>query len=245
MNKPTSITQPSFQCAWIEAVLELSRRSWAFHNLVIHIESSSAFDAGIHDSVCAFMKDIGVLTPKQVAYTIFPFRLYKSYGNAQSLFNAYNRNGGFFHRVNRINRRARRWGNYFHRMTHYNTLKGTQNQLGNIIKAITRSNKTYRAAYTILIQYPGGEMVKPLGGPCLNYMAVQMAPGFPRSLGLMAVYRNHDFLERAYGNYWGLCKLIGFLAKETNSRPGPLTCVSSHAFADKKHKQLKTFVSSL
>ncbi len=49
-------------------------------------------------------------------------------------------------------------------------------------------------------------------------------------LSLLCVYRNHDFLERAYGNYWGLCYLLNLIACETNMEPGTLTCISSHAY---------------
>ena len=96
-------------------------------------------------------------------------------------------------------------------MTHYNGPDGTVNQLNNIIAAIRDRENLSKAAYTIVIQEPGGETVRPLGGPCLNYIAVQAEPGQagqPLTLGLLAVYRNHDFLERAYGNYWGLCNLL-------------------------------------
>lgn len=83
------------------------------------------------------------------------------------------------------------------------------------------------------------------GGPCLNYIAVQMEHGNPDALGLMCVYRNHDFLERAYGNYWGLCNLLCFVAEETDSAPGPLTCVSSRAHVENKKSTLNAFLDRL
>ena len=119
---------------------------------------------------------------------------------------------------------------------------------GNIISAIRDRENISRAAYTVVIQHPGGETIRPLGGPCLNYLAVQAEPaqGNQRmTLGLLAVYRNHDFLERAHGNYWGLCNLIGFLAKEVDGKPGPLTCVSSHAYVSGKKTALKALVEGL
>ena len=126
MNKPIPLTEYDFQHAWVAVIRELSRQHWSAHNLMVHIESSTAFDQALHNSISAFMKRIGVLSPKQVAYTIFPQGLYRSHASADHLFKAYNRDGGFFHRVHR---RAQRWGTYFHRMTHYDTTKGTQNQL--------------------------------------------------------------------------------------------------------------------
>jgi hypothetical protein len=96
--------------------------------------------------------------------------------------------------------------------------------------------------------YEGGETVRPLGGPCLNYIAVQAEPSQanqPMTLGLLAVYRNHDFLERAYGNYWGLCNLLRFLIKEVGGAPGPLTCVSSHAYVSGKKTALRRLVEGI
>ena len=130
-------------------------------------------------------------------------------------------------------------------MTHYDKAGEVVDQLGNIIKAIKTRENVSRAAYTIIIQNPGGETLRPLGGPCLNYLAVQIEPGNSMVLGLLAVYRNHEFTERAYGNYWGLCNLLRFLALEVGAATGPLTCVSSNAYVSQKKTALKAFVESL
>ena len=79
----------------------------------------------------------------------------------------------------------------------------------------------------------------------MNYIAVQRAEGNNAELGLLAVYRSHDFLERAYGNYWGLCNLLNFMAKETKSLPGPLTCVSSAAYVPGQKRSLEQFLGTL
>jgi len=191
--------------------------------------------------VTAFAKSEGVLPPKDVAYTIFPHGLYQ-HRNGDELFTAYNKPGGFYARV------KTGWGTYFRRMTSYKGANGRVNQLGNIIAAVRDRQNLSKAAYTIVIQHPGGETMRPLGGPCLNYIAVQAEPGEdgqPPTIGLLAVYRNHDFLERAYGNYWGLCNLLMFLAKEVKGIPGPLTCVSSHAYVAGKKTALKTLVEGM
>ena len=131
-------------------------------------------------------------------------------------------------------------------MTCYETKPGEiQNQLKNIIEAIRTRANVSTAAYTIVIQKPGGETIKPLGGPCLNYIAVQLERSNPVQLGLLAVYRNHDFLERAYGNYWGLCNLMCFLAKETGTSAGPLTCISSSAYVSAEKTALRNLVDSI
>jgi len=238
INEPVQIVSDDFQNAWLEAVKRLMASHWEFRNLVVHIRNPGVFANAFHDRMEAFAKTEGILGAKHVAYTIFPHRLYQR-RDAAGLFTAYNRRRGLFDRI------KTGWGTYFRRMTNYEGANGTVNQLGNIIAAIRDRKTLSKAAYTIVIQHPGRETVRPLGGPCLNYLAVQAEPAQidqPMTLGLLAVYRNHDFLERAYGNYWGLCNLIGFLAREVHARPGPITCVSSHAYVSEKKTAMKAFV---
>lgn len=242
MNPPIPITAASFQDAWVQAVKMLASRNWEASNLVVHIENPSSFDQKIHSGVERFAKTNKIIGPKHVAYTIFPHNLYRTKGNSAELYDAYNRQRGMYDRIKTS------WGTYFRRMTAYHGMKGSVNQLDKIIDAIRKRQRISRAAYTITIMYPGWETIRPRGGPCLNYLAVQAKPSGDDNrtiLGLLAVYRNHDFLERAYGNYWGLCNLITFLANEAYGTPGPLTCVSSRAYVDKNKMNLRTFISSI
>jgi hypothetical protein len=240
VDQPRVVTQLSFQQAWREAVEILATEGWEVDNLVVQIADPKSLDSEFHDKMSAFCASHSLLSPKEVAYTIFPHRQYRIKGSAAEVFRAYNREGGLYERIR--NRRQIRWGNYFRRMTHYQTSGGLVNQLQNIITAINERQRIWKAAYTILIQEPGSETIQPRGGPCLNYMAIQHRPTASNPvLGLLCVYRHHDFVERAYGNYWGLCNLTSFLAEETHSAPGPMTCVSSHAYVGR----LKTSMRSL
>jgi hypothetical protein len=242
INEPVRVISDDFQNAWLEAIRQLMSCRWELRNLIVYIKKPTAFDQSFHNKMEVFAKAQGILGPKHVAYTIFPHRLYKRKGNALRLFTAYNKPRGLVDRI------KTGWGTYFRRMTNYDGANGTVNQLDNIISAIRARKNLSKAAYTVVIQNPGGETVRPLGGPCLNYIAVQAEPkqaGQFMTLGLLAVYRNHDFLERAYGNYWGLCNLIRFLAKEAKGAPGPLTCISSHAYVSGKKLALKRLVEGI
>ena len=242
INEPVRVVSDDFQNAWLEVVKQLMASHWEVRNLIVQIKNPSMLDQTFHDKMDAFAKAQGLLGPKHVAYTIFPHGLYRDRGSATTLFTDYNKARGLFEK---LQHRKPGWGTYFRRMTNYDGANGMVNQLGNIIAAIRDRENLSKAAYTIVIQNPGGETVRPLGGPCLNYIAVQAEPGHaghPLSLGLLAVYRNHDFLEKAYGNYWGLCNLLGFLAKEVDGTPGPLTCVSSHAYVGANKTALKQLV---
>jgi len=211
---------------------------------VVQIADPTAFDGGRHQRYVGFARSLQLLQPKDVAYTIFPRGLYRGRGDGPRMFIQYNRQGGMYQRLMR--RAGGGWGTYFRRMTNFDAGRGSPpvNQLLNIIEAMNSRAHTYQAAYTIVIQRPGSETVRPRGGPCLNYIAVQLQSGTPQRVSFLCVYRNHDFLTRAYGNYWGLCDLLKFLAAETQSQPGSLTCVSAHAYACYKLGQLRSFLGS-
>ena len=242
INTPVALVHAGFQSAWLDVVRRLASSDWETRNLVVQIQNTGAFDDVFDTLFAGFAHAQGLLGPKHVAYTIFPQGLYSDGQDAAHVFRAYNRPNGMY---DRLHRKTHDWGTYFRRMTQYEGRDGPVNQLDNIISAIRGRANLSKAAYTVVIQHPGGETIRPLGGPCLNYLAIQAEPGDRRQIGLLAVYRNHDFLERAYGNYWGLCNLVRFLAKEVGGDPGPLTCISSHAFVDKKKTALRAFVEGL
>jgi thymidylate synthase len=242
MNEPVTFSCAGFQEAWVAVARHLASSNWETYNVVVHIRDTTLLDQDLHAAIEVFAEEAGILGPKHVAYTIFPHNLYRMRGSAERLYQAYNRIGGLYEFTQK---KAKRWGTYFRRMIKYEKEGGAVNQLQNIISAIRSRTRLYRAAYTIVTQYPGEEMVRRLGSPCLNYIAVQLSPGSPALVGLMAVYRNHDFLTRAYGNYWGLCNLVHFFANETGLNPGPLTCISSHAFVDRERTLLRQFLEEI
>lgn len=232
----------TFQDAWIKGSQLLIDKKWEIRNLIVQIKNPIAIDHTFHKKIINFADENHLIGPKHVAYTIFPHKLYEIYATSDDLFHAYNRQGGLYERLRR--RPHSGWGTYFRRMTHYETNKGTVNQLKKIIDAIYGRSNIYKAAYTILIQKPGGENVRPLGSPCLNYIAIQLENRM-KKLGLLCIYRNHDYLERAYGNYWGLCNLVKFLANETGFTIGPLIVVSSHAYINNAKRKFKSLIQSL
>ncbi|MZP31301.1 hypothetical protein GTO91_16460 [Heliobacterium undosum] len=248
MSVPELIEAEGFQDAWLQAVRLLRDSRWTHWNLVVHIRNPNAFDGRLHEEVERFASDIDILSPKAVAYTIFPYKLYAKYPAMDDFFEKYNGERGLYKR--QYAGKPGAWGTYFRRMTHFETINTrgrsvVENQLKRIISAVQSNPRTVKAAYTMTICRPGGESVRPRGGPCLNYVAVQQEPGDPRRMGLLCVYRSHDFLERAYGNYWGLCQLLNFIAEQTGGQASWLTCVSSRAFVENHKEELSRLVDRL
>lgn len=243
--EPVLISEESFQQAWLSAIRHLQANSWEVFNVVVHIRNPVAMDDDFHARVSGLQATLGLFSPKVVAYTIFPHKLYARYVDATELFNAYNKPNGMYDKLDPA--ASHRWGTYFRRMTHYEGQGHPVNQLANIINSINNNpNKRYRAAYHVIIHKPGGETLRLRGQPCLASIKVQLEPSeHSHKLHLLCTYRNHDFLERAYGNYWGLCNLLGFMASETNLIPGTLTCVSSHAFIPGHKSRVNQFLEEL
>ena len=126
------------------------------------------------------------------------------------------------------------WGTYFDRMINYDTPKGAVDQLGQIIDNIKNRSKIHGSSFVMVIPQPHKDINKLMGAPCLNYITIQVEKNKSaknqRIINMLAVYRNHDFTERAYGNYMGLCDLLKYISIESNSSCGCLTCISSHAY---------------
>lgn len=238
---PYVIEAESFQQAWYRACGYLLAHGGEAWNLTTHTRDPVVLDDAFHHAYASFCSELHLLAPRHVAYTIFPAGLARG-RSAQALSTDFNRPGGFY---DRVYRKLGRWGTYFRRMTHYSTNGQPVNQLLTIIRAISERENSYKAAYSIVIQCPGWETAGPRGHPCLNYLAFQVVPGSTPLVHLLAVYRNHDFTERAYGNYQGLGQLLSFVAGQTDMHTGTLTCYSSHAEISRHRRALRELLADL
>lgn len=65
-----------------------------------------------------------------------------------------------------------------------------------------------------------------MGFPCLSLISFHLDGS---ALHLAAHYRNQHFFERAYGNYLGLGRLLGYVATAAGLLPGELLVIAGHA----------------
>lgn len=236
MDTPILINCRGYQSAWVAAVQELINHKCEIWDLVVRIDDPKEYCKDFDIRYNEYAEQNNLLTSKQVSYTIFPQSARKSRSHDELRDHYLNR---VFPKLMRMERHG--WGTYFERMVNYAVYKNGKtehvDQLGKIINSINRAERVYRAAYTMVIMRPGSENAKLRGAPCLNTLAVRLENlNGMRIVHLTAFYRNHDFSERAYGNYRGLCDLLSYIADETNSIAGSLTCISSHAFLGKPKK---------
>jgi len=243
MNIPIVISEKSFQVAWAKAVKELSLNKWEAWNVIVQIDNPELINNDFNILLNEFAKSKNFLPPKHVAHTIFPQSFFTKGISRDKFYRNYSR---FFNRP-RDNPRSG-WGTYFLRMVNYQTKEGEIDQLGRIIDNINNRTKNYKVCYTIIIPYPDKDLNRTRGGPCLNYLTIQpeiINNSTSRVINLLAVYRNHDFTNRTYGNYLGLCNFIKYIAYETKSKVGKLTCVSSHAYFDGYNSELLNIANSI
>lgn len=234
MNEIITISEENFQKAWAKVVLELQNNQWSIWNLVVRINNPIDIDVDKHKVMECFACNKNLIGQNQVAYTIFPYKLYKGQ-DRDILYKYYWK----YYKANNLKSHAK-WGDtYFARMIRYGDKENVVDQLGTIIDSIKTRTKNYGASYVIVIPYPQKDIKRKMGAPCLNYITVQVELiNQIKYINLCAVYRNHDFRERAYGNYYGLGKLLEYIALETNSKIGVLTCVSSHAYINADRTEL-------
>jgi thymidylate synthase len=126
------------------------------------------------------------------------------------------------------------WGStYFERLL---SLDGSDNQIDRAIHALT----TWQRKETAIVMHlsaPHIDKLKPIGSPCLQFIEVLWAAD--DTIDLVALYRNHDFLKKALGNFIGLARLLAFIAIEANKKPGKLICHSVRAYCDSAPKLRK------
>lgn len=228
-----TVEEDNVSVAWLKAIEHLVNCGGECFNLMVSIKNPTQIEPTIHTAYEQLLSIHGLLILKQVVYTIFPHSLYLQVNkDPDRFFNRYNRVSGVYDRLRRRYPRKFGWGSYFRRMTSYPVSDEygnitLVNQLGEIIQMMQDRVRIYKAAYTISIQIPGIDGRRIMGGPCLNYMALQLK--YPRVLNALAVYRNHDFIQRSYGNYLGLGYIMEFVCDQTGYSMGTLNCLSSHA----------------
>ena len=234
--------------AGLDALLETP--SGEAVNLTVAIDDSTQEDAGIRSALDAFngarrersRKSVELVST--VANTLFPSAWYAEHlgeGAEEHLYE--------LERSTRaISRRRNRSGTYFERMVAWPGPRGEFNQLDQVVTRLrkARANGHRRGnAYEIGFALPdaeeesiavpivvGGKDRKTRGFPCLSHMSFSLQGG---TVHLSAMYRSHDFVSRAYGNYVGLGRVLRFVGKQAGLPIGELTCVSASATAELGH----------
>jgi hypothetical protein len=180
-------------------------------------------DASLRTELDRYLKASELQAVNSVANTIFPSSLWNPKGTRGELFARYLK---LLPRIRRASPKNRR-GVYFERMLTGGP-KGKENQLDFAIGTYRERVGVRRSMLQVGIFNPSLDHSRSalLGFPCLQH--VTFAPT-DAGLCVNALYANQYLVERAYGNYLGLCELGRFVAHELNTPLTRVTCFAGIA----------------
>ncbi len=231
---------PNVSVAWVQGLEALLGLDGEAVNFTVAIDAPTTELPAIRGEVDSFIDErrrtkTGIQRISTVANTIFPQSLYVERLGIDAETHLYEME----RRSRPVTRRRNSRGNYFERMVAWPGADGqTFNQLD---QAITRLRRLREAghqrgnqfevglatpadeAIAIPVAVPGRDR-QTIGFPCLSHVSLSLQKGV---IHMSALYRNHEFLERAYGNYVGLGRLLRFVAHQSGWPVGELTCVSA------------------
>ncbi len=206
--------------AWIAVAKHLLANKHVDTNVVVVITDPLHFDdAWLTRFDPASIKQKGDRI-KNVMNTIFP---------QKTLDNSANRKA-FYERYKKAHRRGKKkgWGTYFSRLIQFGHKE--ENQLENAIRVLETWKNNPHAAVTFHLSSPETDSIRPRGGPCWHYGELLCAD--KNSAELVVVYRNHDYFNKALGNFLALSRLLRFVCGETHRKPMRLVCHSARAYFD-------------
>jgi hypothetical protein len=168
-------------------------------------------DPAVRQALDLLLKRKGKLGVDDVAFTIFPQRLWEmSRGDRSRLFSLYR---ATFPRWQAMNKKANGRGLYFERMVMYGRGPCEGNQLQWILSQYNSRAGVRRSMLQVATFDPARDHVASaqLGFPCLQQVSFEATP-----VGLVtnAFYATQQIFDKAYGNYLGLAQLGAFMAHE-------------------------------
>ncbi len=168
-------------------------------------------DQAVRTAMDAILAAKGYLDVEDVAYTIFPQRLWvMSQGDRAKLFEFYRMAFPAYRARNpKLNGR----GLYFERLMMFGAGPCEGNQLEWILSQYERRSGVRRSMWQATTFDPERDhsATAQLGFPCLQHLSF-----VPTKAGLVAnaFYATQQLFDKAYGNYLGLTQLAAFMAHE-------------------------------
>lgn len=209
--------------AWRQGVQAVLAEGEIF-NLFTTVEQPTVFDIAWLQAHSPRRRGLGTDDLREVIKTIFPYDLAHRLPDRQSLYSEYllrhERAMGFV-------RNRGTWGTYFERLVRFPDHPDT-NQLETVISKLRTWQKRSGTSLVFHLSTPARDTPRTRGGPCWQFGEIVWHPG--DRLDLVVVYRNHDFFNKALGNFIGLGQLLNFICAASGKTPGRLLCHSVHAY---------------
>lgn len=249
-----AVSGSNVSSAWLAACRAMDGGSPAAYHTVVRIEDPLAEDPAVRATVDGILAAARLQSVKTVANTIFPAAVAAGSQGHLDLARRYTEMLPSVRRMSHANIH----GTYFGRLVAYPGPGGPVNQLDAIITRLRSETAKagtgtgpMTAAYEAAFAAPGDNASAEPGGcaaalhaevrvpgqdnrvrgfPCLSHCSFQLDRS--GTLHAMAHYRSHRMTERAYGNYMGLGRLLGYIAGQAGLGTGQLTVTAGYAVLD-------------
>ncbi|WHX25107.1 hypothetical protein QNH47_13110 [Virgibacillus halodenitrificans] len=221
----TIIKGVSVSDAWKKAINHLVANDKEDYNLIVEIENPVSDDIYIRNNFNKVLHSMGDQSVETVSNTIFPLGMYEKSKDRNNFYERFSRVYPILRKVPENNK-----GTYFGRLIEWDYGRNkTINQVEHTIFKLAREKQNgrgIRVMYEMSIYDPELDCNNQMGFPCMSFISVKVRKNF---IDLTAIYRNQYFVQKAYGNYLGLGRLLNFIAKESGYGIGKLTCIATHA----------------
>jgi hypothetical protein len=231
--------------AWSAAATSLSRGT---PPTFIVVSAGNQFEAtGAEIRVLdACARNNGAERPSAVAEVLFPKIVEVTEGTTEEKVSAGWR---LFGRGRRAKIRFSGWSHtYFERLTGHSIKRDgslqviKENRLQSVVEKIRSWDRDVEAALYIHTD-ASTDRLRPRGAPCLQYVQFRL---FDRDkLELFALYRAHDYQNKALGNMIGLQRLGRFVATASNRNYSRQTVFSLHPFIGGSREQLSNLIEEI
>jgi hypothetical protein len=230
-----TVDAPDVSTAWITAAEQLLPERKAIHT-VVRIADPVAEVPQVRQAVDALLDAQHLQCVETVANTIFPVALAAGSRDHAELVERYTRMGPVLRRFSK-----NRLGTYFGRLIQYPTPQGPFDQIGAVIKRIgieRAGGRAKQARYEATLAaeevyssmtptYVPGQDNSAMAFPCLSHCSFQLDND--GRVHLLATYRSQFVVQRGYGNYLGLGRLLAYVAERAGLATGQLTVVAGLA----------------
>lgn len=238
------VEESNLSLAWGKALLLASARGRSeICPLVVHVtgfkESGEAQEEPtIRGALDNLLMKTGRQSVETVANTIFPASLWNREASRHLLFERYQRISPRLRKV-----RANNHGIYFERMIAGGP-KRHPNQLDFAISTYLARRGVRRSVLQVGVFDPNQDHSAAAlrGFPCLQHVSFSPVGG---ELRVNAFYASQYLVERAYGNYLGLCRLGRFVAHEMKLRLTRMTCLVGIAECEVPKKHVSSLLEAI
>lgn len=264
--KITAVRGSDVSAAWLAACQAMTADPPVAYHTVVRIENPLAEDPAVRAAVDGILRAASLRPVQTVANTIFPAAVAATSRDQLDLTRRYLKMLPTLRDMDPANKH----GMYFERLISYPGREGPVNQLDAIISRLRKEtakagtgtgplSAAYEAGFAVPDEDDGdrpaedcvsashvpvrvpGQDSRVRGFPCLSHCSFQLDRS--GSLHAMAHYRSQLMVERAYGNYLGLGRLLGYVAGQAGLRVGELTVTAGYASLDQQQR-LKRFLAS-